>query len=938
MRSAADGGSDRSLIGRRTEISVVSDVLAGLAAGRGESLLVVGEAGIGKSALLEMAAHEAEAAGLRVLRGACDELGGGFPLTAIAELLGAESGSSGAVDGKGSERGLLSLVGDPVQARAEHLLIVVDGLCSRAPLLLVLDDLQWADEASLLLWRRLGRIAGQSPLVVLGAARPVPTRVELEAVRRDLRIRGGRELALGPLTAAQAGTLVERWAGGSPGARLTAALEAAAGNPLYVCESIDAWSRAGRLALERGVLELDDRVAPDASETKSLTVAITDRLDFLSPRCRETLRTAALLGTEFSPTELGGVAGLDIAELVRVLQEAIAARVLESNEGRLRFRHGLIKQALYESTPTALRALLAQHAMQWLIETNAGIERVAGLLHLAGDTVDGRALDWLTEHIGELVGLAPTLAFDLIDQALASLPTGDSRFAVLQDHLAIVALHLGKFEVSERTAHSVLATSRDPDRRGQALWNLGTTLSGRGRAEEGLALVSEACGRYPSDSLWHARLTALRAYQLFVLHRLDEADTEAARALAEGESLPDATATGFALYVVSGVHALRGQNAESLRWIDHGVAVAATDPRLTDLKLLMLCNRVGQLLSLDRRTESAAELRRVRAMAEQVGTRRMATIQLLAADQAFNLGRWDEVTAEADALFDSGFLETNRQMAADILGMAALVAVHRDDPDTCHRILGLLGTEHSTGAEHEVQSAFVSLARALAAEHAGRPEEGIAILSVAFDHKRIGSNSNVEVLPTLSRLARRLGQDDVVRRAADLAAQRDGGPSFKALARWCRALADDDPAELIEVAGYYRSQGQLCDMANALEDAAVIAARTNRHEAARDAITEAMTAYAELGALWDAQRAKSQLRAEGLQIGVRGPRKRPTTGLAALTPTERRVAELVAQGGSNTEIAERLVISRRTVEVHVSHILAKLQVGSRGEIAPAMAG
>jgi DNA-binding NarL/FixJ family response regulator len=125
-------------------------------------------------------------------------------------------------------------------------------------------------------------------------------------------------------------------------------------------------------------------------------------------------------------------------------------------------------------------------------------------------------------------------------------------------------------------------------------------------------------------------------------------------------------------------------------------------------------------------------------------------------------------------------------------------------------------------------------------------------------------------------------------------------------------------------------------MGNALEDAAVVEARAGRREAARDAITEAMAAYSTLGAVWDARRAKSRLRAEGLQIGARGPRKRPSTGLAALTPTEHRIAQLVAAGGSNTEIAERLVLSRRTVEVHVSHILAKLQIRSRRDVARAI--
>jgi len=732
----------------------------------------------------------------------------------------------------------------------------------------------------------------------------------------------------------EVGTLVERWTGGAPGERLAAGLAAAAGNPLFVREVVDAWSRTGRLSLEHGVLELDERAGPGDAGVGSLAVAIADRLDFLSSRCREALRTAALLGAEFSPAELGGVAGLGTADLVAVVEESIAAGVLEPAGSRLRFRHGLIKQALYEATPSAVRALLLRHVVQWLIETGAGTERVARFLHVIAETdaLDDRALDWLVEHVGEVVGLAPTLAYDLIENALGSLKSVDADFAVLEDHLVMVALHLGRSEVSERAARSILAAGPDPDRRGQALWNLSYTLQRQGRAQEGLDLISEETVGYRPGSLWHARLTALRALGLCTLHRLDEADATAAQALAEGENLDDPMACAYALHAASTVAQVRGQPAESMRRIDHGLTLVAADPRLTDIKLMMLSNRAGRLADMDRYAESAAELRRVQAIAEQIATPRLASIQKMSVSAAYEKGRWDEVDAGVDAVLDLGFLETNRQAAADILGLAALVAVHRDDSESCARHLTL-----ARAAEHEVQSVYTIMARALIAERTERPEQGLSILTAVLDHERIGGNARCVVLPTLAQMAWRLGEDGVTRHAADLAAwdnrEMRNLPQAEAAARWCGALADRDPAMLLEVAGYYRSIGQLIDLGNALEGAAVLEVRAGRREAARDAITEAMAVYSRLGALWDARRAKSRLRAEGLQIGARGPRKRPSTGSASLTPTESQVAQLVARGGSNTEIAERLALSRHTVEVHVSHILAKLQIRSRHDVA-----
>jgi DNA-binding CsgD family transcriptional regulator len=335
---------------------------------------------------------------------------------------------------------------------------------------------------------------------------------------------------------------------------------------------------------------------------------------------------------------------------------------------------------------------------------------------------------------------------------------------------------------------------------------------------------------------------------------------------------------------------------------------------------------------LDRYVESAAELRRVRAMAEQIVTPRLASIKMQEASLAFSLGHWDEVAAEADTVLDLGFLETNLAAAAPILNLAALVAVHRDESETYTRVLGLLQAEGRAAPDH----IWGCLARALAAERAGRPEQALADLTAVLEAERDKSNLYFILLPALTRMMSQLGHDGAARKAADLAAQdarETQVPEFEVIARWCRALTDGDPVALLEVADYYRAVEHLCHMANALEDAAVFEARAGRREAARDAITEAMDAYTKLGAVWDARRAKSRLRAEGLQIGARGPRKRPSTGPAALTPTEHQIAQLVARGGTNTEIAERLVLSRRTVEVHVSHILTKLQITSRREVA-----
>jgi DNA-binding CsgD family transcriptional regulator len=119
----------------------------------------------------------------------------------------------------------------------------------------------------------------------------------------------------------------------------------------------------------------------------------------------------------------------------------------------------------------------------------------------------------------------------------------------------------------------------------------------------------------------------------------------------------------------------------------------------------------------------------------------------------------------------------------------------------------------------------------------------------------------------------------------------------------------------------------------AVEDLAAVLAERGRHDEARDALNEAVTLYAALDARWDIRRADGRLRPYGIRRGVRGPRApRAATGWAALTPTEVKIAALVARGDSTSEIARGMLLSRRTVQTYISHILAKLGAKSRLEI------
>ena len=192
-------------------------------------------------------------------------------------------------------------------------------------------------------------------------------------------------------------------------------------------------------------------------------------------------------------------------------------------------------------------------------------------------------------------------------------------------------------------------------------------------------------------------------------------------------------------------------------------------------------------------------------------------------------------------------------------------------------------------------------------------------------------------LPDLVRLALAAGDRQMARTAAracqeEAAAETQPARAAAASLR-CQGLLRSDPVLLREAVTHYRTVGPAVEFPAAAEDLAAVLAERGQHEEARAALNEAVTWYESMHARWDIRRAESRLRPYGIRRGVRGPREqRASSGWAALTPTEVKIAALVARGDSTSEIARGMFLSRRTVQTYISHILAKLGAKSRVEI------
>ncbi len=349
--------------------------------------------------------------------------------------------------------------GDPDEgpvAAVDRVLAYVRASCAGGPLVLVVDDMHWADATTILAWERLIPLTARLPLLLVAAARPDSNRRELSQVRRAAQVRQQRPLDLRPLAPADLERLVAHLAGAPIGEHLRALAARTGGNPLYAREMVAALLRSGAVRTAGGVAEVDATVTVEPPE--SLLAAVRATVDFLSPATSEVLRVAALLGNEFAVADVVAVTGQSVFELYDSLAEALAARVVVDTGENLAFRHPFLRTALNEGVPAPLRAGLHRHAAEVLAAGGRPITRVAEQLAAESPVIDGWVAGWLAEHHVELSRRAPQLAGDLMRRVLDTpVPTPAEREALL---VALVRIGVGADEYPMDEAARALALTR----------------------------------------------------------------------------------------------------------------------------------------------------------------------------------------------------------------------------------------------------------------------------------------------------------------------------------------------------------------------------------------------------------------------------------------------------------------------------------------------
>ncbi|GAA1035596.1 LuxR family transcriptional regulator [Virgisporangium ochraceum] len=882
---------------------------------------------------MRVARAEALRLGCQVFWCNCEELSEAFPLLPLLDAFAPNGSLSRFADSHAQIAEWLRAAAIPgnrvngVGAATTSLLSLIADVCATAPVLLVVDDLHWADSATVVALGQLFRATHRSPLLVAGLARPAPRRDDLAALRRA----ADAQITLSGLSDDEVVDMVTRAVGGSPGARLRRLAAEAGGNPLYVRELIDAVTRTGTITVDAGQVEVTGGRTPE-----SLHAAIADRLEFLSTPVREVLRAGALLGVAFQVSSLASVSGQRVGDLTPALYEAVAMGVLCEEGTELAFRHPLIRAALYEEMPAPVRAAWHLDAARALVRSGASAEKVARQVLPAVDggstNVDESLVDWLSGAAHKLAGQAPNATVRLLRWALAATPPGSTHHELFTCRLADALYRAGDTVEAGRVARGALTYVKRAD----LMIDLHQTLLGcraiEGRREETLQAVEAALELPGLSELHRARLLVLAARAQRSMGRVDRAEDVAQAALAAATKAGDRWATGWALGVMTLVRGMRGEEEAALPLFERALAVAEGDPSLADLRLMLLLNQAAALGDLDRYDEAIESAERACDQADASGnTVRLSQATTVLGELLFDVGKWDYALKRIDLEVD---VPVEALSKCCDYGVVAAIRLHRGDPAAIQNLLDARVHLERLGDERMVGS--LTLARSLEREQADAPAEALAVLVEGLSRCEEEVEQSTDLLADAVRLALITGDTELARELtlrAEAVSESSEVFHRKAIGLHCRGLVDNDAGKLMDAAEQYGKASRTLPRAQALEAVGVIHADNDDVPAARNAFTEAYEVYSALGAQWDLARLQARFRAYGIRRGPRFQHRRSQQGWDSLTPTEEKVVRLVAKGMSNPQIAAQLFLSRRTVQTHVSHVLAKLELSSRTEIA-----
>ena len=933
------------LAGRNRELATLRRWLAESLTGHGRLVVLTGPPGIGKTRLAEELADGARRAGQRVLWGRAVEERGAPPLWPWRRILDAVGGAG--------ERDRLAE--NPGRARADDLTAVrfraaaaaADALTAAAQaadLLVVLEDLHWADHASLFLLRELAAELPASRLLVLATCRDTAGDPWRAALGDLARLPGLQMMRLAPLGEAAVDKILQT-AGVAADPDVARFVHARSeGNPLYVA------TLARVLAAQPGTAPDTDTVARIAGGSAEISHLVSSLSGGLDDGARGLLAAASVLGTEFGSELAASVCGADedvLAALAAAEGGGLVTRRL-NRPGAWRFSHALVRDGIYASLGEEQRVTLhgrAAAALEPLARKapERGGEVAAHLLRAAPDrTALRQAADWAVAAATAATGaLAFEDAASYLATALAAAEAAgasDANRATLLIELATAEYRAGQLAASLQ--HAVAAAdAAEPARRPDLLADAALVVRGIGHHQVAVTLLG-LCDRALADpdcpAARRARLLAQRASALAEVGDMEAADADSAAAMTMARGAGDPAAELDAIRARVAALSAPQHRTEWLRLGARTVELAAA----TGQPIAAVLGRVWRI-------DAAYQLMNLEAVDTEI-----ALIAQLAESTRLPLARWHLLRQQASRAALTGQFGTARDRSEEARQLAVRI---QDVSGAGMSYAFALSMATIRGDPTELQPDFFDVLAGAPPIPIIRSSQAVAMFATGRTDEARAVYETLRQLPAAGvRDVRTFGA--LIQLIELMIAYQDTGTAQATYDLFHPLLAHSG----VIGSGLVGLQGSVHWPVGRL------AALLGRTEQALDHFASALAVNTRLGArpfvvmtrldwattlagraagddLAQARELARQAAAEAGRLDMPGPAARAerlvreleqAIGAAnPLTRREREIAGLISDGLTNRAIADRLVLSERTIEGHVRSTLAKLRLTNRTELA-----
>jgi DNA-binding CsgD family transcriptional regulator len=912
--------------GRAGELKVIGALVRALVQGRGGVLVIEGPPGIGKSRLLTEVMALADKAGVRTLSGEAFEYQQTVPFFALfMATLHADPpvGDADALRRLGGSADLRYWV-------VHDLADAIHAAAAETPLAIVLEDIHWADNGTLLALRSLATARPDVPVLWIlttrtGAGGPVLQDTLLMLQRTNATV-----VRVGAMSPGAVADMIGDTVRANADESLLNLAAKAHGNPFLVSELVGGLGEEGRLTVSGGRAMASGHGLP-----RRLGAGMRQRLDLLSPGAGEVVRVAAVLPDRFSAGLLAAMLERQPASLMAAVEEAVRADLLVEDDEQLRFRHDLLRETTRQSLPQSLRRAMERQSASVMLRMGAAPAEVATQLARSAEPGDTEAIDALRAAAQSIGHSDASAAADLSRRALDLLAADDAEHGLLVAETVGLLNRASRYQEAEELAVAALSEA-SPQEEAEIRLRLPTLTkhSTQRRVEENRRALQLG----DISEVTRARHLAYLAYNLTFHDQRGQQRAAANEAVAAAASTGDLESKIVADVTFALLACGEGYAGRAARSLEELCALARTSDA-TEAHDFAAIHHALLLVVVGRLDDAAA---RVADGTEQV--RRAGNTMVLdiwvALDGMVHLAA-GRLSAARDAAESLPPPERPDMTERDMMRIVILaeVAARTDDRTLLQQMVNDARDAYSTGSS--VVRWVAAHVLALAAWQRDDVHDAMRWLG---DITLFEGSFWPQVLDQVilgARVASAAGDAGLrarVLQATDLLErERPAIPLFTGVAGYAHAILERDAQALVAAAEVLESSSRPLLYAGAAEDAGAELAHTDHPDTAVDQLNAAFDTYMEHEALADARRVGRELRRLGVECRIVS-QPRVKTGWDSLTDSELKVVHLIAEGATNSFVAQQLHLSLHTVKTHVHNAFAKLGISSRAQLTQLMHG